>query len=74
MKKGTVQISPELLMRSKDMSELGYIESIHMDKGDDYAIAVIVGYQFPTINNGEDPPLCRVICHQERLRFEVEEV
>lgn len=74
MKAGTVKISPELLMGHNEFSKHWKLESIHMNPGDRWAVAVISGYDFPEIPENGIPKECQIVCHVERINYEVKEI
>jgi|GEM_PF-6020864 len=72
-RKGIVQISPELIIYGMKFPEHWILESIHMNKGDGYAVAVIsgVGEEFPEVPERSKPKLCKIIVHKENSYYEV---
>jgi hypothetical protein len=73
VKKGMVRISPRLLTDGFILPSHWHLESIHMDSGDYYAVAIISGPEFPEVPDGSAPKHCEIIVHKETLHFEVKE-
>ena len=74
MKKGIVKIDPELLTSGFRLPSHWRLESIHMESGDYYAVAVISGEEFPEVPEGSEPKYCKIIVHKETIQFEIKEV
>jgi len=74
MRKGIVRISPTLLVNGFILPNHWHLESIHMNPGDNYAVAVISGNEFPEVVPGGDLKECKVIVHKENITFEIKEI
>jgi hypothetical protein len=75
MGKGIVKITPKLLLSGLGSVPADWeIESIHMNPGDEYATAVITGFDFPEVHEDWHVRECRIIVHTGHTTFEVQEI
>jgi hypothetical protein len=75
MRKGRINLSPELIEKALDLPPDWQIESLSFIRGIDTSIiATISGSSFPEHKEGELPKKCVIIVHDKQREFEVKEI